>query len=346
MEDKLFRPLKSLRISVTDRCNFRCTYCMPNADYQKIERAELLSFEEIVRLAKIFLKMGVRKIRLTGGEPLLRNELEKLVKQLAVLPELEDLSLTTNGALLKEKARLLKDAGLARVNVSLDSLQTEKFKQITHGGDLKKVIDGLFTAEEVGLRPVKLNAVVMRGVNDDEIVELVKFSRKYGFVVRFIEYMDVGNANAWDLNKLVPASEILKKIETVFPLAPACEEAGEETEQVFKFLDEKEDSPRLFSGRSVARVGIIGSVTRPFCSGCVRARLTADGKLVTCLFSEKGWDLKTKLRNGNSDTELEKFIGSIWGKRKDRYSEERWDALKKNRYDSCRTKIEMITLGG
>lgn len=342
LNDKLSRPLKSLRISVTDRCNFRCTYCMPNADYEKIERKELLSFEEIVRLAKIFLSMGVRKIRLTGGEPLLRNELEKLVEQLAVLPALEDLSLTTNGVLLKEKAALLKTAGLERINVSLDSLQPEKFKKITQGGDLEKVLEGLFAAQEVGFHPIKLNAVVMCGVNDDEIVELVKFSRKHGFAIRFIEYMDVGNANVWDLNKLVPASEILKKIEAVFPLSPSYQEAGEETEQIFHLSATTDGATKVLAGN----VGIVASVTRPFCAGCVRVRLTADGKLVTCLFSEKGWDLKTMLRNGASDAELEKFIGSIWKKRKDRYSEERWNALQKNRYDPHQRKIEMITLGG
>src|SRR5262249_4572123 len=226
LRDTFHRPMKDLRISVTDRCNFRCTYCMPLDEYVWIEREEILRFEEITRLARLFVQLGVEKIRLTGGEPLLRRDLDKLISQLSVVRGLKDLCLTTNGSLLAEQAPALAAAGLKRINVSIDTLNPEKFKRMTKRGDLAKVLDGLFAAQSYGLHPIKLNAVIERGVNDDDIVELVEFSREHGFAIRFIEYMDVGNANNWISEKMVSKQEILEKINAHFPIREIGRDQG------------------------------------------------------------------------------------------------------------------------
>ena len=336
LTDIFHRPLKDLRISVTDRCNFRCTYCMPFDEYVWIEKHKILTFEEIERLARIFTKLGVERIRLTGGEPLLRKDLSRLVGLLAGLEGLRDLCLTTNGAHLAEQASALKDAGLMRVNVSLDTLDSDKFKKIVKRGNLDKVLDGLFAAQRHGLQPIKINAVIERGVNDDEIIPLVEFSRSHGFGIRFIEYMDVGNSNGWKSEKMLSKSEILERIYSVYPLTKLGRDQGRAPAVDYKFADGEGD------------LGVIASVTEPFCSGCSRARLTADGKFVTCLFSEVGHDLKTALREGVSDQEIQDQVVSIWNRRNDRYSESRLEALHSQQGYRAEDhkKIEMISLGG
>lgn len=334
--DTLQRPLKDLRISVTDRCNFRCTYCMPFDEYVWIAKHEILTFEEIERLARIFIGLGVERIRLTGGEPLLRKDLHRLVERLAALGGLHDLCLTTNGALLAEQASLLKAAGLKRINVSLDTLDPEKFKRIVKRGNLAKVLEGLFAAQHQGLHPIKINAVLERGVNDDEILSLVEFSRSHGFGIRFIEYMDVGNSNNWKSEKMVSKEEILERIRPVHSTTEVGREQGRAPAVDYRFADGGGD------------FGVIASVTEPFCGGCSRARLTADGKFVTCLFSEVGHDLKRPMRAGASDRELRDRLVSIWNGRSDRYSESRLEALHSQqgyRAEDHR-KIEMISLGG
>ncbi|MBI2538872.1 MAG: GTP 3',8-cyclase MoaA [Deltaproteobacteria bacterium] len=329
------RPIKDLRISVTDRCNFRCVYCMPHDEYEWIDKKEILTFEEITRLARLFARLGVDKIRLTGGEPLMRRNLELLIAQLSSIEGIKDICVTTNGSLLADKVAGFKAAGLKRINVSVDTLKPEKFKEICKRGDLDKVLEGLFAAQKQGLHPIKVNAVIERGVNDDDIVELVEFSRDNGFFMRFIEYMDVGNTNSWTSEKLVFKKEIVEKINARFPLREVGRENGSAPAVDYEFVD----------GRG--EVGIVASVTEPFCSTCNRARLTADGKLVTCLFSSTGHDLKALLRGGSSDEEILNFITGIWQVRKDRYSSERLEALQSSTYDpKQRKKIEMITLGG
>ena len=336
LRDRYNRPLKDLRISVTDRCNFRCTYCMPYDEYVWIDRREILTFEEIARLARLFIPSGVEKIRLTGGEPLLRRGLDKLIARLAPLPGLKDLCLTTNGALLAEHARALAAAGLKRINVSLDTLDPEKFKRIRQRGDLARVLEGIFAARDAGLHPIKLNAVVERGVNDDDILDLVEFARKHGFAMRFIEYMDVGNSNNWISEKIVSKKEIIEKINSCYPLRLTGRGQGSAPSVDYEFGDGQGD------------VGVIASVTEPFCSSCTRARLTADGKLVTCLFSGLGHDFKAMLRNGASDEQISEAISRIWSGRADRYSDERLEAMMSPGGYQAKDhrKIEMITLGG
>ena len=327
--------MRDLRVSVTDRCNFRCTYCMPFDEYTWIERNQVLSFEEIVRLARIFREFGIQKVRLTGGEPLVRRDLDRLVRQLNELPGLE-VSLTTNGALLGEQAAGLFDAGLHRINVSLDSLRPDRFKEMTKRGDLSEVLAGLDQAKRVGMKPIKINAVIIRGTNDDEIIDLVQFARSNGYEMRFIEYMDVGNANAWTLNKTVTKQEILDAVHKVYPVREVGRDHGSAPAVDYEFLD------------GSGEIGIIGSVTEPFCSSCTRVRLTADGKLVTCLFSASGFDIKSLLRTGISDDDLNKYINNLWSLRVDRYSDLRWVALQSGAgYEPQQhKKIEMITLGG
>jgi GTP 3',8-cyclase len=333
--DALNRPIKDLRISVTDRCNFRCSYCMPLDEYEWINKKEILTFEEISRLATLFVELGVEKIRLTGGEPLVRQNLDKLVAQLSSIPGLKDLCLTTNGALLAEKVSALKTAGLRRINVSVDSLDPEKFKRITKRGDLSKVLEGIFAAKDHGLDPIKLNAVIERGLNEDDVLHLVAFSRDNGFSIRFIEYMDVGNSNDWTSGKLVSKKEIIEKIHSRYPLKEVGRAGGSAPSVDYQFVDGRGD------------VGVIASVTEPFCSSCTRVRLTADGKIVTCLFSGVGHDFKALLRRGASDQEITDFITSIWQKRTDRYSDERLEALRSSSYNpKSHKKIEMISLGG
>ncbi|HUF41083.1 MAG TPA: GTP 3',8-cyclase MoaA [Verrucomicrobiae bacterium] len=333
--DRHNRPIKDLRISVTDRCNFRCTYCMPLDEYEWIDKREILTFEELARLAALFVQLGVEKIRLTGGEPLVRQNLDHLVAKLSTIDGLKDLCLTTNGALLANQIDALRRAGLKRVNISIDSLDPDRFRKMTKRGDLSKVLEGIFAAKAAGLAPIKLNAVVERGVNDDDIVPLVEFSREHGFAMRFIEYMDVGNANNWTSEKLVSKKEIIERISERYPLREVGRDQGSAPSVDYEFADGKGD------------IGVIASVTEPFCSSCTRIRLTADGKIVTCLFSQLGHDIKALLRGGASDDEVKGFLASIWQKRTDRYSVERLQALNSANYDpKSHKKIEMISLGG
>ncbi|HEU5463730.1 MAG TPA: GTP 3',8-cyclase MoaA [Candidatus Binatia bacterium] len=335
LNDVYLQPIRDLRISVTDRCNFRCTYCMPLDEYEWIDKKEILTFEEIARLARLFVGLGVNKIRLTGGEPLVRQDLPLLIEKLSALPGLEDLCLTTNGALLAERVNALKRAGLKRVNVSVDTLDPEKFRRITKRGDLNKVLDGIAAAQRAGLEPIKLNAVVERGVNDEDILPLVQFAREHGLGIRFIEYMDVGNANDWTSAKLVPKKEIIERINSRYPLRERGRQYGSAPAVDYEFIDGRGD------------IGVIASVTEPFCGSCTRMRLTADGKIVTCLFSQIGHDIKARLRAGSSDEEIAEFIAAIWRGRTDRYSAERLEALKSSTYDPRQhRKIEMISLGG
>ena len=308
---------------------------MPLDEYEWIDKKEILTFEEITRLATLFIQLGVEKIRLTGGEPLVRQNLDRLVKKLSAIDALKDLCLTTNGALLSEKVQSLKEAGLRRINISLDSLDPDKFKQITKRGDLEKVLEGIFAAKNQGLHPIKLNAVIERGVNDDDIIPLVEFSRENGLAIRFIEYMDVGNSNNWTSAKLVSKKEIIETIHSRFPLKEVGRAEGSAPSVDYQFVDGRGD------------LGVIASVTEPFCSSCTRVRLTADGKIVTCLFSQAGHNVKALLRSGASDSEICGFLSSIWKKRTDRYSDERLQALRSGSYDpKSHKKIEMISLGG
>jgi cyclic pyranopterin phosphate synthase len=335
LKDTLGRPIKDLRLSVTDRCNFRCRYCMPLDQYEWIDRHEILSFEEITRLANIFVQLGVEEIRITGGEPLLRHGLEHLVNLLAQLEGLRDLSLTTNASLLGEKAAILAQAGLKRINVSLDTIDPEKFQVMTRRDDLASVLEGLAAAGRNGLSPIKLNTVVERGINDEDILDMVEFARRNGYYIRFIEYMDVGNSNNWVSDRMVSKKEILDKINSRYPI----EEIGRSDTSApavnYRFLD------------GTGNLGVIASVTEPFCRGCTRARLTADGRLVTCLFADHSHDLKKLLRSGAKDADLMNFIRDVWSARTNRYSEERLEAMNSGEYEpGSRRKIEMISLGG
>jgi cyclic pyranopterin phosphate synthase len=308
---------------------------MPLDEYAWIDKKEILTFEEITRLATLFVRLGVEKIRLTGGEPLVRQNLDQLVAKLSAIDGLKDLCLTTNGALLAEKIVALRAAGLKRVNISLDSLEPEKFKRMTKRGDLAKVLDGAFAAKQHGLHPIKLNAVIEKGVNDDDIIPLVEFSREHGFAMRFIEYMDVGNSNNWTSGKFVSKKQIIATINSRYPLKEVGRAQGSAPSVDYEFVDGRGD------------IGVIASVTEPFCSSCTRARITADGKFVTCLFSHVGHDVKALLRGGASDDEISELLGSIWKTRTDRYSDERLNAMRADNYDpKSHKKIEMISLGG
>ncbi len=331
--DRLGRSLRDLRISVTDRCNFRCTYCMPReifgTDFRFLPRAELLTFEEISRLAHIFVGEGVEKVRLTGGEPLLRRDLELLIAMLAPIPGLRDLTLTTNGSLLARKAQLLADAGLARVTVSLDSLEDEVFAQLNDVGfPVSLVLDGISAAEQAGLRPIKVNMVVRRGINEASVLPMARYFRERGHTLRFIEYMDVGHSNGWRLDEVVPAAEILAIIDAEMPLAPLAPRYRGEVAERWRYRDGTEE------------VGVIASVSQPFCGSCTRARLTAEGEFFTCLFGVKGTDLRGPLRDGVSDEVVQALIGTVWQQRADRYSELRSAAT------SHLPRIEMSHIGG
>ena len=333
--DVFRRPMKDLRISVTDRCNYRCRYCMPLDQYIWIEKRELLTFEELVRLARIFVDLGVRRIRITGGEPLVRRDLDRLLRDLSGIGGLEDLSLTTNGSFLAQSAPALERAGLRRINVSLDTLNPERFRTITKRGRLDDVLEGILAARDTGMAPIKINTVVIRGVNDDEILDLVEYSREHGLQARFIEYMDVGNANDWSLGRTVTKQEILDRIESRYPLEAVGREESRAPAVNYRFLD------------GAGQIGIIGSVTEPFCSTCSRVRLTADGQMVTCLFASGGHDLKRLLRGGYSDLEIRSFLAQIWSVREDRFSDRRWQQIRSDGYHrEDHRKIEMITLGG
>ena len=331
VRDTLDRPVRDLRISVTDRCNFRCTYCMPKSvfgrDYVFMPRRDLLTFEEIERVARIFASLGVRKIRLTGGEPLLRTDLDVLVEMLAAIPEL-DLTLTTNGALLPRKARALREAGLDRITVSLDSLDEETFRAMNDVDfPVARVLEGIDAAAAAGL-PVKVNAVIKRGVNDGGVVELARRFRGTGHTVRFIEFMDVGGTNGWRLDDVVPAAEIVSAIDAVFPLEPVEAAYHGEVARRWRYRD------------GAGEIGIIASVTQPFCSACTRARISAEGKLYTCLFAVRGTDLRELIRSGASDDEVRASIDAVWARRADRYSELRTEAT------ATLPKVEMSYIGG
>ena len=329
------RPLRDLRISVMDRCNFRCPYCMPretfHENYKFLPAAARLSFEEIARLTRLFVKAGVRKVRLTGGEPLLRSGIADLVGELSSIQGVDDLALTTNGVLLAQHAAKLKANGLKRVTVSLDSLDADVFRAASGGFDgVDRVLDGIDAAREAGLGPIKVNAVVQRGLNDDRVLDLVERFRGTGVVVRFIEYMDVGNRNHWNADRVVPSRELKQRIEARWPLlATAASYRGEVAER-YSFADGQ------------GEVGFISSVSQPFCGDCTRARLSSEGILYTCLFATQGSDLRGPLRAAASDDELLARIRGIWQARDDRYSEQR-KALARRR---SHKKIEMYYIGG
>jgi GTP 3',8-cyclase len=330
--DTLNRPLRDLRISVTDRCNFRCVYCMPKEvfgpGYQFLHRDEILTFEEITRLAHIFARHGVHKIRLTGGEPLVRRDLHLLVGMLAEIPDI-DLTLTTNGSLLAKQARDLKDAGLKRVTVSLDSLDDETFKAMNDVDfPVAKVLEGMDEAARVGLGPIKVNMVVKRGLNDSSILPMARFLREKGYILRFIEYMDVGHTNGWRMDDVVPAAEIIRMIHAEMPLEPIDPNYVGEVAGRWQYKDGN------------GEIGVIASVTQAFCSTCTRARLSAEGKLYTCLFAVKGHDLRALLRSGTTDDEISQVITRLWGKRDDRYSEIRSENT------ISLPKVEMSHIGG
>ena len=330
--DTLNRPLRDLRVSVTDRCNFRCVYCMPKEvfgpDYQFLHRDMVLTFEEIARLARIFTGFGVKKIRLTGGEPLVRKDFPDLLKMLSEIPDL-DLTMTTNGSLLPRFADQLKRSGLKRVTVSLDSLDNQIFKSMNDVDfPVEKVIEGMDAAKAAGLEPINVNMVVKRGVNEQSILPMARFFREKGFILRFIEYMDVGHSNGWRMNDVVSAKEIVKIIGAEMPLEPADPNYNGEVAERWRYKD------------GGGEIGVIASVTQAFCRDCNRARLSAEGKLYTCLFAVRGHDLREMVRGGASDEEIAQRIEGIWGNRADRYSEIRSENT------IPLPKVEMSHIGG
>jgi GTP 3',8-cyclase len=329
--DTLQRPLRDLRISVTDRCNFRCVYCMPKEvygrDHRFLERRELLTFEEIERVARVFVGLGVRKLRLTGGEPLVRRQLERLVERLATIGDV-DVALTTNGSLLPAKARALADAGLGRVTVSLDSLDDDVFRAMNDVEfPVARVLEGVEAATAAGL-PVKVNCVVKRGLNESSVVDMARHFHGTGHTVRFIEYMDVGHTNGWRLDDVVPAAEIVRAIDAELPLEPVAPAYGGEVAQRWRYRD------------GGGEIGVIASVTQPFCGSCTRARLSAEGRLYTCLFAVRGHDLRALVRGGADDEALGEAIAAVWRRRTDRYSERRSEATRDV------PKVEMSYIGG
>ena len=334
--DLLGRPLTDLRVSVTDRCSLRCSFCMPEErEYDFLPRGELLSYEEIARLVGLFARLGVHKVRLTGGEPLLRKDLPELVAMLAAVPGVDDLALTTNGLLLGRHAAALRAAGLQRVTVSVHSLRPDTFARLTGGrGDLAAVLAGIDAAVAAGLAPVKVNAVVLRGVNDDEVVELARRFRRPGTMMRFIEYMDVGTVNGWNPGGVVTADEIVARISRELPLVPAPRHTRHDVAQRFRYADGE------------GEVGVVSSVSRPFCGDCSRARLAADGSLYKCLFAAAGHDLKTPLRAGASDAEMLAHLAGLWRGRADRYSEERAERLAAGELPAPLPRVEMFRIGG
>jgi GTP 3',8-cyclase len=330
--DTFKRPLRDLRISVTDRCNFRCVYCMPKEvfgkDFQFLPRAEILSFEEIERLVRVFVGLGVQKVRLTGGEPLVRRHIERLVEMLAKVIDL-DLTLTTNGSLLAAKAKALKDAGLKRVTVSLDSLDDAVFKSMNDVDfPVAKVLEGMDAAEAAGLAPIKVNMVVKRGLNEQSILPMARHFRGTGRILRFIEYMDVGSSNGWRLNDVVSAREIVATIDRELPLEPVEKNYTGEVAERWRYRD------------GSGEIGVIASVTQAFCADCTRARLSADGSLFTCLFATQGHDLRALVRSDVTDAQIAESIAAMWTSRDDRYSELRSEET------AGLKKIEMSFIGG
>ncbi len=331
--DQLGRPVRDLRLSVTDKCNFRCIYCMPREafgpNYAFLARSEILTYEELGRLVSVFAELGVSKVRLTGGEPLLRKDLETLVSMVAATPGVTDLALTTNGSLLAARAASLREAGLDRVTVSLDSIDPAMFAAMADTRlALTTVLDGIQAAAEVGLSPVKLNAVVRRGRNDDGIVDLARFARDHGHVLRFIEYMDVGDTNRWVLDDVVPSAEVIARINAVFPVEPMPATRRGDVAKRWRYVD------------GSGEIGVISSVTQPFCTDCTRARVTSTGELFTCLFGSGKLDLRTMMRRGAADDELREAVAAVWSGRRDRYSE-----VMRGTGGSAR-RAEMSYLGG
>jgi cyclic pyranopterin phosphate synthase len=330
--DALGRQIRDLRISVTDRCNFRCTYCMPKEffgpDYEFLPRGELLSFEEIARLARAFRSHGVEKIRLTGGEPLLRKDLERLIAMLAAIPGIE-LTLTTNASVLAKKARALREAGLKRITVSLDSLDDRVFRAMNDVDfPVAKVLEGIDIAAAAGLAPIKINMVVKRGVNDESIVQMARYFKGSGHIVRFIEFMDVGATNGWRMDDVVPSAEVIRRIDAELPLESIEPNYSGEVAQRWRYRD------------GSGEIGVISSVTQAFCRECTRARLSTNGLLYTCLFATQGYDLRALLRGGASDDGLVAAIGALWNVRADRYSEIRTAET------AALRKVEMSYIGG
>lgn len=333
LKDKHSRPLRDLRISVTDQCNFRCRYCMPaelfGPEYPFLKKGELLSFCEISRLAAVFAELGVKKIRLTGGEPLLRRNIEGLIQELAGIKGITDIGLTSNGYLLAKRADLLYKAGLRRVNISLDALNENVFMEMNGRAiSPRPVLEGIEAALHAGLT-VKINMVVQKGVNEDEIIPMAAYFRERGITLRFIEFMDVGTSNEWDWSKVVTKNEMIRRLSGKFDLEPVDQEYFGEVAQRYRYTD------------GTSELGFISSVTETFCSSCTRARLSADGKLYTCLFAESGFDLRSYLRSGESDAAIKNAIEAIWSRRGDRYSDERGKHTETNR-----SKIEMSYIGG
>ncbi|PGA14656.1 GTP 3',8-cyclase MoaA [Bacillus mycoides] len=332
--DKLDRPLKDLRISVTDRCNFRCRYCMPEEifgrDYSFLSNDKILSFDEIERITRIFVSLGVRKLRITGGEPLLRKDLPELIQRLNEIDGVEDIGLTTNGSLLKKFAPDLYKAGLSRVTVSLDSLNEERFSYLNgNRSKVKTVLAGIQAAAEAGMK-IKMNMVVQKGKNEEDIVQMAEYFKENKHILRFIEYMDVGNFNGWELGEVVSKQEIVEMIHKVMPLERIEANYPGEVATRYRYVGSEEE------------IGIISSVTDSFCSSCTRARISAEGKLYTCLFASKGNDLKELLRSGYTDEEITNGIRDIWNNRSDRYSDERLSNTNKK----AMPKIEMSHIGG
>lgn len=332
--DKRDRPLRDLRISVTDRCNFRCTYCMPaelfGPDYPFLKKEELLSFEELERLAKLFVsRFGVEKIRLTGGEPLMRKDMPELIKKLARIPGVRDIAMTTNGSLLPVYAEKLKNAGLHRVTVSLDSLEDERFKAINgRGVSVSKVLEGIEAAKQAGLG-IKVNMVVQKGVNEKDILPMARYFKEKGYILRFIEFMDVGNTNQWNKKDVITKAELIDIIQQNMPVEPIEANYTGEVASRFRYLD------------GSGEIGVISSVSDAFCASCNRARLSARGELFTCLFAASGYDIRELVRNGLSDQELTDAIGSVWRNRTDQYSIDR--TLSK---PNGKKKVEMSYIGG
>ena len=342
VHDRLNRPLRDLRVSVTDRCNFRCPYCMPaekfGHDYVFMPKEQILDFEEILRVVALLVPLGVRKLRLTGGEPLLRKGLHELIRGVREIPEIEDIAMTTNGTLLKRTAGQLRREGLSRLTISLDSLDPDVFS-IMNGGrlSLEDVLEGIEAAEQAGFTGIKINCVVQKGVNDHVIMDLAQHFRGTGHIVRFIEYMDVGNRNGWKLDEVLTAREILDRIDGSIPLEPVESNYVGEVARRYRYQD------------GSGEIGVITSVSQPFCGDCSRARLTTDGRLVTCLFAQGGTDLRALLRDGTSDEELSARIREIWQGRTDRYSEERANGQGSDvdpDSSSSARRVEMYEVGG
>ncbi len=331
LKDALGRQLKDLRLSLTDRCNFRCMFCMPpEKEFHFLPREELLSFEEMRFVVEALAELGIRKVRLTGGEPLLRRHIDKLVRMLSSVEGIKDIALTTNGFNLKEKAALLKDSGLKRVTVSVQSLKEEVYEKIAgRKVNIKELIEGIEEAIRVGLNPVKVNTTVVKGMNDDEVVDIARFFKDMGVTVRFIEYMDVGTLTEWDMDKVVSGKEIIERINSEMPLEAIESEDKSEVSKRYRYID------------NGVEVGVITSITEPFCGGCSRIRLAADGKLYTCLFAQEGFDIKSLVRKGIDKEDLKELIKDIWTSRRDRYSEERFSRRRKTN-----KKVEMFRVGG